>query len=156
MTADLPPIQPCADLPAVRALLAAAGLPVADLTAAPLADFWGCREGTHLIGAIGLEAYRTVALLRSLAVAPAWRGRGLGAALLAHAERAARRRGIAALYLLTTTAEAFFTRRGYVRLPREAAPPVLRQTAEFAALCPASAVCLTRTLIPAADRTTRT
>ena len=95
---------------------------------------------------VGLEIYGTVALLRSLAVAPDGQGRGLGAALLAHAERAARQRGITALYLLTTTAEAFFARRGYVRLPRQAAPPVLRQTAEFAALCPASAVCLTKAL----------
>jgi len=146
MTAELPPIQPCSDHPAVRALLAAAGLPVADLTAARLDGFWGCGESPDLTGVVGLEIYGTVALLRSLAVAPAWRGRGLGAALLAHAERAARRRGIAALYLLTTTAEAFFTRRGYVRLPREAAPPVLRQTPEFAALCPASAACLRKAL----------
>ena len=87
-----------------------------------------------------------MALLRSLAVAPDWQGRGLGAALLAHAERTARQRGITTLYLLTTTAEAFFARHGYVRLPREAAPPVLHQTAEFAALCPASAVCLTKPL----------
>ena len=129
MTADLPPIQPCADLPAIRALLVAAGLPTADLAATPPADFWGCREGTALIGVIGLETYGAVALLRSLAVAPAWQGRGLGSTLLAHTERAARQRGITALYLLTTTVEAFFTRRGYVRIPREAAPPILRQTA---------------------------
>ena len=146
MTAALPPIQLCSDLPALRALLTAAGLPTADLTATPRADFWGCHEGTHLIGVIGLEGYGAVALLRSLAVAPAWQGRSLGSALLAHAERVARQRGIAALYLLTATAEAFFTRRGYVRLPREAAPPILHPTAEFAALCPASAVCLMKAL----------
>ena len=146
MTVDLPPIQPCADLPAIRALLAAAGLPTADLAAAPPADFWGCREGTALIGVIGLEGYGTVALLRSLAVAPAWRGRGLGSALLAHAEQVAHQRGVSALYLLTTTAGAFFTRRGYVRIPREAAPSVVQQTAEFAALCPASATCMSKAL----------
>ena len=146
MTADLPPIQPCADLPAIRALLAAAGLPVADLPAAHHDDFWGCRESPDLIGVIGLETYGAVALLRSLAVAPNWQGRGLGAALLAHAERAARLRGVSALYLLTTTAEAFFARRGYVRIPREAAPPALHRTAEFAALCPASAACLRKAL----------
>ena len=95
---------------------------------------------------IGLEGYGAVALLRSLAVAPAWQGLGLGSALLAHAEQAARQRGVQALYLLTTTAEAFFARRGYVRLSREAAPPVLHRTAEFAALCPASAVGMTKAL----------
>lgn len=146
MTTDLPSIQPCPNLPAVRALLAAAGLPVADLSAAHLDDFWGCDAGEDLIGVVGLEWYGTVALLRSLAVAPDWQGRGLGVALLAHAERATRQRGITALYLLTTTAEAFFARRGYVHISREAAPPVLHRTAEFAALCPASAICLTKTL----------
>jgi len=146
MTAAFPPIHARPDPATVRALLAAAGLPVADLTAAHLDDFWGCGESPDLTGVIGLEGYGTVALLRSLAVAPAWRGRGLGAALLAHAEQAARQRGITTLYLLTTTAEAFFARHGYVRIPREAAPPVLQQTAEFAALCPASAVGLTRPL----------
>ena len=134
------------DETAVRVLLTAAGLPVADLTAAHLDDFWGCRDGADLAGVVGLEVYGTVALLRSLAVAPVWQGRGLGAALLTHAEQAARQQGIEALYLLTTTAEAFFARRGYARIPREAAPPILRQTAEFAALCPASAVCLMKAL----------
>ena len=146
MSAALPPIQAHPDLAAVRALLAAAGLPTADLTAAPLADFWECHAGENLAGVIGLERYGSVALLRSLAVAPAWQGRGLGSALLAHAERAAQQRGITALYLLTTTAEAFFARRGYVRIPREVAPSILHQTAEFTALCPASAACLTKAL----------
>ena len=146
MTAAFPPIHARPDPATVRALLAAAGLPVADLTAAHLDDFWGCGESPDLTGVVGLESYGTVALLRSLAVAPAWRGRGLGSALLAHAEQVAHQRGVSALYLLTTTAEAFFARHGYVRIPREAAPPVLQQTAEFAALCPASAACLTKAL----------
>lgn len=73
----LPPIHARPDEPAVRALLAAAGLPVIDLSAALLADFWGCGEGPDLAGVIGLEAYGSIALLRSLAVAPAWQGRGL-------------------------------------------------------------------------------
>ena len=146
MTAAFPPIYPRPDPAAVRALLAAAGLPVADLTTAHLDDFWGCSAGEALAGAVGLEIHGAVALLRSLAVAPAWQGQGLGSALVAHAEQAAHQRGIAALYLLTTTAEAFFVQRGYVRISREAAPPVLHRTAEFAALCPVSAVCLMKAL----------
>ena len=66
----LPPLHAHPDLAAVRALLAAAGLPTADLAAASLADFWGCRAGEDLAGAIGLEPYGAVALLHSLAVAP--------------------------------------------------------------------------------------
>lgn len=146
MTADLPPIQSHPDLAAVRALLTTAGLPVADLSAACLDGFWGCGDGSGLTGVVGLEIYGTVALLRSLAVASDWRSQGLGAALLTHAEQAAHQRDVQTLYLLTTTAEAFFAHHGYVRIPRAAAPPVLRQTAEFAALCPASAACMTKTL----------
>ena len=59
--------------------------------------------------------------------------------MLAYAEQADRQRGVQTLYLLTAAA-AFFTQRGYVRIPCENAPPALHQTAEFAALCPASAV----------------
>jgi len=146
MTADLPLIHPHPDGAAVRALLTTAGLPVADLTAAHLDDFWACGAGEDRAGVIGLEVYGTVALLRSLAVAPDWRGRSMGSALLAHAERVARQRGVQALYLLTTTAANFFARHGYVRIPRDIAPPALQRTAEFAALCPTRAVCLTKAL----------
>ena len=85
----------------------------ADLSAAHLADFWVCGEGPNLAGVVGLEIYGTVALLRSLAVASDEQGRGLGTMLLTHAEQVARQRGIAALCLLTPTAEAFFAQRGY-------------------------------------------
>ena len=54
--------------------------------------------------------------------------------------------GHAVLYPLTTTAEAFFARRGYGRILCEAPPPVLHRTAEFAALCPASATCMSKAL----------
>lgn len=47
-------------------------LPAAGLIAARLADFWGCGAGEDLAAVAGLEAYSAVALLRSLAVAPAW------------------------------------------------------------------------------------
>ena len=134
------------DLAAIRARLAAAGLPTAVLTAAPQADCWGCAAGKDLAGVIGLETYGSVALLRSVAVALAWEGRGLGSALLAYAEQAARQRGVQTLYLLTAAAAAFFTQHGYVRFPCENAPPALHQTAEFAALCPASAVRPTKAL----------
>ena len=63
MTAAFPPIHARPDATAVRALLAAAGLPVADLADAPLADFLGCGAGEDLAGAIGLETYGSVALL---------------------------------------------------------------------------------------------
>jgi amino-acid N-acetyltransferase len=132
------------DLPAIRALLAASGLPGQDLTPAHLGSFWIEQDSAGLVGVVGLEPHGRVALVRSLAVRADERGRGLGGALLARAELQAGALGIEALYLLTTTAERFFAARGYTVIPRDAAPPSIRATAEFAELCPVRSVCLTK------------
>ena len=133
-----------ADLPAIRTLLAASGLPGADLTPTHLGAFWLQRDAAGLVGVVGLEPHGNAALVRSLAVRADERGRGLGGVLLAHAESRAGALGIEALYLLTTTAERFFAARGYTVIPREAAPLDIRATTEFAELCPASSVCMTK------------
>jgi amino-acid N-acetyltransferase len=131
-------------LPAAVALLAAAKLPTEDLTEAHCADFFYAGPGEAPTGLVGLEIYGDVALLRSLVVAPDRRGSGAGAQLLAHAERVARERGVRAVYLLTTTAEAFFAKRGYARAARDAAPEAIRATREFSGICPASSAFMVR------------
>lgn len=146
MTPPLPAIYPDPDKAAACILLSAAGLPTTDLITPRLHDFWGCRDGEKLIGVIGLEIFGAVALVRSLAVAPDWQGQGLGKSLLAQVEQTVQQRGVQALYLLTMTAENFFALQGYTPIPRATAPSVLQQTAEFIALCPASAVCMTKPL----------
>jgi amino-acid N-acetyltransferase len=133
-----------ADLTAIRALLAASGLPGEDLTPAHLDSFWVCRDAGGLAGVVGLEPRGRTALLRSLAVRADARGYGLGADLLAHAESQAAALGVDALYLLTTTAERFFAARGYATTTRDAAPPEIQATAEFAELCPSNSVCMTK------------
>ncbi len=142
------------DLRAVTALLDEAGLPHADLTPAHLAHFRVLRDGDALVGVVGLEVCGEAALLRSLAVAPGRRGEGLGGRLVDVAEAHARTLGVDTLYLLTTTAAAFFAARGYAVTDRAAVPDAIAATAEFAAMCPASAVCMTRRLAeePAAQR----
>lgn len=137
------PAQP-ADLPAIRALLAASGSPGGDLTPSHLDSFWVRRDAAGLVGVVGLELYGSVALVRSLAVRPDRRGQGIGAALLAHAEAQAGALGVDTLYLLTMTAERFFAARSYTVTPRDTAPPAIRATAEFAELCPSSSVCMTK------------
>jgi amino-acid N-acetyltransferase len=125
-------------LAAASALLAAADLPIEDLTARHCEDFFFTGPPDAPSGLVGLELFGDVALLRSLVVSEALRGSGAGSALLAHAERHARRNGATRIYLLTTTAEAFFARRGYSRVPRATAPDAIRATREFAGICPAS------------------
>lgn len=128
----------------VRRLLEEAMLPGADLSAGHLEHFFACGNEQEPKGVVGLELYGKDALLRSLAVDPATRGRGCARALVEEAERHARRNGVRRLYLLTTTAAEFFSHLGYKTLAREEAPPSIRATTEFSALCPASSVLMVK------------
>ena len=125
------------DRPRVRQLLQQCGLPVDDLV---------MREAGQVVGAVGLESADGVGLLRSLAVLPSLHGQGRGAALVVAAERLAEQRGIDDLYLLTTTAPSFFALHDYLRVHRASVPLALQGTAQFATLCPATAVCMHKRL----------
>ena len=134
------------DLDRVQTLLATAQLPIQDLTAAHCRDFFFTGPPDAPTGLVGLELFGDVALLRSLVVTPAGRNAGAGTALVRHAEGYARSRGVRALYLLTTTAETFFAKRGYAHAPRDTAPPAIKATQEFSGICPASSAFMSKQL----------
>jgi len=142
---DAVPADP-EDLGAITTLLTRAELPTEDLPARRAADFLVVRRDRQLGGVIGLEAYGASGLLRSLAVAPEDRGSGLGKELVAALETRARVLGIKELWLLTTTAAAFFAKLGYRVTDRAGAPEAVRRSAEFTSLCPSSAVCMVKAL----------
>jgi arsenate reductase len=147
LTSDLPAIRRSIgpDRDAIRGLLLANSLPVADFDTAPLRHWVAC-EREELVGVIALEGAGKVALLRSLAVAPAWRRLGLGRALVERLEVDATAEGTRELVLLTQTARDFFARLGYTPLDRAAVPPAVTRSAEFTVLCREDAHCLARTL----------
>jgi amino-acid N-acetyltransferase len=130
----------------VVALLEAEGLPASDLTEAHLEHFFFTGTDGAPNGLVGLELYGDDALLRSLVVSSAARTQGLGSALVLHAEEYAAAHQVRALYLLATTAEAYFEHRGYRRIDRAQAPPSIQSTREFASLCPASSVFMIKRL----------
>jgi len=123
---------------AVAALLSAAQLPHEDIDA-HVGDFIVALDGQCVVGAAGLERLGTAGLVRSVVVAADARRHGLGAQLYARILARATELGLGELYLMTTTAEAFFARHGFVRIDRAAAPPALQATREWSELCPASA-----------------
>ena len=138
-----------ADLPAIERLLVASGLPTEGVTEAiggfVVAEDAGDAGG--IVGVVGLEACGDqYALLRSTAVAPEWRGTGLGRQLVEHAIARAQSAGLDAIYLLTTTAERYFPAFGFETTAREAVPDAVRATGEFRAMCPASATVMSRAL----------
>lgn len=127
----------------IAALLRAAGLPHEDF-AAHLTNFLVARQAGAVVGAIGYERHGADALLRSLVVAPGQRSRGLGDRLVRELAARARAAGVRRFFLLTTTAEGFFAARGFARIERATVPRDVAATEEFRSLCPASAVCMTR------------
>ncbi|SIS84491.1 putative acetyltransferase [Roseivivax lentus] len=87
--------------------------------AAPEITLWAAREGDAVLGTIALRDGAEYGEIKSLFVDPEARGRGVAAKLLAHAEDAARSRGIALLRLetgdLLTAAGRIYQRAGYTR-----------------------------------------
>ncbi|HEY8175612.1 MAG TPA: arsenic resistance N-acetyltransferase ArsN2 [Gemmatimonadaceae bacterium] len=134
-----------ADLPRVERLLEASDLPLAGVRDA-LGDFVVAEADGELVGVAGLEICCDDALLRSVAVHPDWRSKGVGRALVTRAISDAEARGIQALYLLTTTAERYFPSFGFQKITREEVPQAVRETDEFTKACPASAAVMSRQL----------
>lgn len=131
------PAEPT-DLPAILDLLTQHGLPHAGLTE-HMGAALVARAGGAVVGSAALEIYGGAALLRSLAVAPALRGQGLGGRLVAAALARAHALGVRRLYLLTTTAADYFPRFGFRPITRDEVDPAVRASAEFTGACPQSA-----------------
>jgi amino-acid N-acetyltransferase len=128
------------------ALLQAQDLPVSDITDEHLEHFFFVGPDGSPAGLVGLEIYGADALLRSLVVGESAKSKGLGSALVKHAEQYAASKSVRSIYLLTITAEAFFTRLGYERINRSQAPSSIERTLEFASLCPASSAFMVKSL----------
>lgn len=99
-----------------------------------------------LLGAAALERYGTAGLLRSVVVASAARGLGTGSALVNRVLADAAASGLTDIYLLTTTAEAYFPKHGFERTAREDVPEAVLGSIEFREACPSSAVVMHRRL----------
>jgi amino-acid N-acetyltransferase len=131
------------DLPAIEQLLTASELPLAGV-AESLPAFVVAEADGDIVGIAGLEVCRENALLRSVAVTPEWRLRGLGRALVSRVIADAEARGLRALYLLTTTAEHYFPSFGFQQVTRDEVPADVRGTEEFRSACPETAVVMCR------------
>ena len=94
----------------------------------------------EVIGVEGIEVHGEDGLLRSAAVVAAWQGKGVGDALTRDRITWARQRGLRSLYLLTTTAGAYFPRFGFSAVDRATAPDAVKQSREFSEACPSTAL----------------
>ena len=125
----------------IEQLLFKSQLPTDGITS-HLKHFILAKSTGGIIGVVGLEVYDGTGLLRSLAVSPEVRGKGIGKELCARAIAHAHTRNIIEIFLLTTTADGFFAKRGFQKVGRNIAPVPLQASVEFKTLCPDSAFCM--------------
>jgi arsenite methyltransferase len=137
-----------ADLSAVAALLTAVDLPAGDIEAQFEDGFVVAEQDGQVIGVAGLEVYGANGLLRSVAVAPAHRGRSVAAALVNDRVEWARARGLRGVYLLTTTASPYCEKSGFTAVERDVVPSSIRRSSEFSEVCPATATAMELRLEP--------
>lgn len=126
------------------ALLKNNSLPTEDITAGT--QLFVAEEENNVIGTIAVEYDYSNALLRSLSVAEEKRKAGIGAKLVDFIEHYVRQQGVEAIYILTTTAEAFFLHRGYRVIRREDVPSFIKNTSEFHSVCPSSSTLMVKQL----------
>jgi amino-acid N-acetyltransferase len=131
------------DLGAVQSLLSANDLPI-DGVKENFSSFIVAEDNGEIAGAIGLEMFGPVGLLRSAVVSLDHRGSGVGRRLVEQILDRASDEGIEELFLLTTTAEKYFPRFGFSSTTRSAVPAAVKASAEFHGACPDTAVVMTR------------
>ncbi|MFM0058417.1 arsenic resistance N-acetyltransferase ArsN2 [Paraburkholderia phytofirmans] len=143
-----------ADLGTIRNLLNANDLPVEDVSTTLIKGFLVAEDASGtVVGSGGLEQIGSSVLLRSLALAPEWRGTGVARKLVELHEDNARSLGQQDVWLLTTTAERFFERAGYERVNRDEVSSDVRLCTQFAVLCPSTALCMRKRLLPRSSPT---
>ncbi len=104
-------------------------------------------EGDEPVGLVRIETHGSYALMRSLTVNEGVRGQGYGRILLRFAEAEARRRGLRAVFGLTTTIPELLTGYGFTPVERTDLPAELSASAELRGACPASAQAFRKALL---------
>ncbi len=113
-------------------------LPVSDIDSNT--QLYLLQDDEMVVGTAGLEVFGDCGLLRSVSVIKEVQGKGYGGFITETMEKHAAKNGISCMYLLTTTAEIFFTKKGYTAVNSDDVPESIKQSTEFASVCPSSAV----------------
>ena len=127
-----------ADVGAIKQFLEVNELPLEGVD-----DHWKtfvvARDGETLVGCGGSEAYSNAALIRSIAVDPTHRNRGIARMIVRQLLDRLSALGVREFYLLTTTAQDYFKKRGFRKCDRDEVNPQLLASREFQDACPKSA-----------------
>lgn len=133
------------DLETIRGLLDICKLPSVDC-AEHLNNFVLVEKNDKVVGVGSLEVYDNVGLVRSVAVLPNSRNSGVGKMIYELIEKKAIDLGVRVLYLLTESADKYFSNLGFSVKNRNEAPLSIMKTKQFKDLCPSTAKVMYREL----------
>ena len=125
----------------VAALLKRCGLP-ADDTQDSIEAFHVALDKDRIIGCAAAEQGGRSIVVRSAAVDPIYRDRGVASRLIETLLLRARGTGAHEAYLLSTTAPSYFARWGFSLFPAEKAPAEVRASMVFRSAERTSALCM--------------
>ena len=121
-------------------LLCREKLPVSDLYSAKWFALLGIEDQDELIAAGGLEKCGSELLLRSVVVAPQFRGNGLAQRVANQLHMKARSADYRNIYLMTMDAELWFAKYFiYQIMERTEVPEDIAASSQFSRTCPGSA-----------------
>lgn len=118
------------DIPVIERLLAAESLPVTPI-APHLPGFMVLETDGAVAGCAGIETYGEAAFLRSVVVAPEFRGRGAGDRLVRAALQYAQRKQARHVYFFTMYAANFFARHGFETVGIDDFEPTVRSAPQY-------------------------
>ncbi len=125
----------------VIALLELCGLSAAD-TAEVIETFHVALCDGHIVGCAATECHGESILIRSVAVEPAYRDRGIASRLVEGLLIRARGTEARHAFLLSASAPAYFARWGFSCISVDKTPPELRASREFRNVARSSALCM--------------
>ena len=140
-------IEPNLNLDELCEILKECSLPVSDLKTNENCVFFSGRDARSIDSCVGVELFKNIALLRSLAVLPRNQGKGKGRALVHYAENYCQLKGVQSVYLLTTTASSYFTSLGYGTVSRDLVPNEIKESTQYSSVCPSSAIIMFKNLV---------
>jgi amino-acid N-acetyltransferase len=135
-----------ADIESINKLLKDVDLPFLESSDNTDYFFKAMNSKNEIVGAIGLEVYGEYGLLRSLVVSNEYRNKGIANDLVGKFVNISAELNLKGVYLLTTTADKYFEKHYFVRIQRNNVPDEVKQSKEFASICPVSAIVMERNL----------
>jgi amino-acid N-acetyltransferase len=133
------------DLDGIKRLLIGSLLPSRDVGGAHQ-RFVVARENGRLIGCAGLQVAGEAGLVRSMTVHWTRRNAGLGSRLHERLLFEAVLAGVRTLFVVTTTAEDFFTGHGFRKVLADAVPDELQASEEFTVFVPGGSTVMSRSV----------